>query len=126
MTRPRALRVEASTAGAYLLRSPIWALVKPGILSPRMGRGPLLHCRFCLSCSEQKAFPGFAPRNLGSDLHLFPQGDPCHSAQLLAPYILFFKLSELLMIRGCPTLTWSGTILEDTSLLGGVMIIRET
>ena len=50
----------------------------------------------------------------------------CHSAQLLAPYILFFKLSELLMIRGCPTLTWSGTILEDTSLLGGVMIIRET
>ena len=31
---------------------------------------PLLHCRFCLSCSEQKEFPGFAPRNLGSDLHL--------------------------------------------------------
>ena len=69
-------------SGAYLLRSPIRALVKPGILSPRTGRGPLLHCRFCLSCSEQKGFPGFAPRNLGSDLHLFPQGDPCHSARV--------------------------------------------
>ena len=31
---------------------------------------PLLHCCFCLSCSEQEEFPGFAPRNLGSDLHL--------------------------------------------------------